>query len=79
MHDGAIRVFDVKHDKLLKVARLSSGIRHMMLLKIHPFGEGFIHWVSSFVGQRCVLKDANSSLLLGTMCILDYKIFYISE
>lgn len=72
-------MFDVKHDKLLKVARLSSVTRPMDASQIHPFGEGFIHWIPSFVGQRCVLKDANSSLLLSTMCILDHKIFYISE
>ena len=72
-------MFDVKHDKLLKVASLSSGTRPMDASQIHPFGEQFIRWFPSFIGQRCVLKDANSSLLLGTMCILEYKIFYISE
>lgn len=68
-------VFGIKHDKLLKSARLYSRNASQK----SPFGEEFTHWSPSFVGQSCALQDANSLLLQGSICVLLWKNLHISE
>lgn len=52
-------VFGIKHDNLLKFARLFSG----NAAQNSPFWEEFIHRSSFFVGQSCALQDAKYILV----------------
>lgn len=64
-------VFGIKHDKLLKFFRLYS----RNASQNSPFGEEFIHWSPSFVGQSCALQDANSLCFREVCMCFSRKIF----